>query len=45
MYIVQIASECADQFRELVFQGMSYDYSGNHPGKDYLEIYEHIRHK
>jgi starch synthase len=34
-----------EEFRELVIQGMSYDYSWNHPGKDYLEIYDHIRHK
>jgi starch synthase len=34
-----------DEFHELVKQGMGYDYSWNHPGKDYLEIYEFIRHK
>jgi starch synthase len=31
-------------FQELVHQGMAYDYSWNHPGKEYLEVYEHIRH-
>jgi starch synthase len=34
-----------EEFGKLVSQGMSYDYSWNHPGKDYLEIYDHIRHK
>jgi starch synthase len=24
---------------------MNYDFSWNHPGQDYLNIYEHIRHK
>ncbi|MEX0268395.1 glycogen synthase GlgA [Leptolyngbyaceae cyanobacterium UHCC 1019] len=34
-----------DEFQELAVQGMNYDYSWNHPAKDYLEIYEFIRHK
>ena len=34
-----------DEFQKLIVQGMNYDYSWNHPGKDYLEIYELIRHK
>jgi starch synthase len=34
-----------EEFGKLVSQGMSYDCSWNHPGKDYLEIYERIRHK
>ncbi|NJP08254.1 MAG: glycogen synthase GlgA [Leptolyngbyaceae cyanobacterium RU_5_1] len=34
-----------DEFQKLVVQGMSYDYSWNYPGKDYLELYEHLRHK
>jgi starch synthase len=34
-----------DQFRQLQIQGMSYDYSWNYPGKEYLEIYECIRHR
>lgn len=33
-----------DEFRQLMLQGMKYDYSWNYPGKDYLEIYESIRH-
>jgi starch synthase len=33
------------EFRQLQRQGMNYDYSWNYPGKDYLEIYERIRHK
>ncbi|EAW34995.1 glycogen synthase [Lyngbya sp. PCC 8106] len=32
------------EFRKLTLQGMEYDYSWNHPGKDYVSIYEHIRH-
>jgi starch synthase len=34
-----------DEFEKLMIQGMNYDYSWNHPGSDYLEIYEFIRHK
>jgi starch synthase len=33
------------EFHQLIAQGMSYDYSWNYPGKDYLAIYEFIRHK
>ncbi|HEY9810153.1 MAG TPA: glycogen synthase GlgA [Halomicronema sp.] len=33
------------EFQKLRLQGMEYDYSWNHPGTDYLGIYEHIRHK
>jgi starch synthase len=33
------------EFHDLIQQGMSYDYSWNYPGKDYLEIYDYIRHK
>jgi starch synthase len=32
-------------FRELAVNGMACDYSWNHPGEHYLNIYEHIRHK
>jgi starch synthase len=32
-------------FRQLALQGMAYDYSWNHPGEDYLKIYEFIRVK
>ena len=34
-----------EEFQELVIQGMEYDYSWNHPGTQYLEIYEFIRAK
>lgn len=34
-----------EAFHQLVVQGMTYDYSWNHPGSEYLEIYEYIRHK
>jgi starch synthase len=30
-------------FRELMVNGMRYDYSWNHPGGDYLNIYNYIR--
>jgi starch synthase len=32
-------------FRELMINGMRYDFSWNHPGRHYLNIYEHIRDK
>ncbi|HEB76151.1 MAG TPA: glycogen synthase [Nitrospirae bacterium] len=32
-------------FRELMVNGMRYDYSWNHPGGHYLNIYEYIREK
>ena len=34
-----------EHFRELMANGMRYDFSWNHPGQDYLNIYEHIRQK
>uniref|UniRef100_A0A832H6J5 starch synthase n=1 Tax=Oscillatoriales cyanobacterium SpSt-402 TaxID=2282168 RepID=A0A832H6J5_9CYAN len=34
-----------EEFETLQIQGMNYDYSWNHPGEDYIAIYEHIRHK
>jgi starch synthase len=34
-----------NEFRQLVKQGMEYDYSWNHPGSDYLKIYDFIRHR
>ncbi|WP_421654678.1 glycogen synthase GlgA [Leptothermofonsia sp. ETS-13] len=34
-----------EEFEKLVIQGMSYDYSWNHPGQKYLDLYEKIRHK
>ena len=32
-------------FRELMANGMRYDYSWNHPGRHYLNVYEYIRDK
>jgi len=32
-------------FRELMINGMRYDYSWNHPGQHYLNIFEYIRDK
>ncbi len=34
-----------EHFRDLMFNGMRYDYSWNFPGQHYLNVYEHIRHK
>jgi starch synthase len=34
-----------DHFRELMKNAMRYDYSWNHPGQDYLNIYDYIRDK
>jgi starch synthase len=34
-----------DEFQKLALQGMEYDYSWNHPGEEYVKIYDHIRHK
>jgi starch synthase len=32
-------------FRELMVNGMRYDYSWNHPAQHYLDVYEYIREK
>ena len=34
-----------EEFRELQLNGMRTDHSWAGPGQDYLNIYEHIRHK
>ena len=34
-----------DRFRELIENGMRYDYSWNIPGQNYLNIYDYIRDK
>ena len=34
-----------EEFRKLMVTGMNYDYSWNHPGEDYSNIYEYIRDK
>ena len=34
-----------EEFRQLVINGMRYDYSWNYPSQHYLNIYEHIRHR
>jgi starch synthase len=34
-----------EEFRKLMINGMQCDYSWNHPGQDYVNIYEYIRHK
>ncbi|MCT7985947.1 glycogen synthase GlgA [Laspinema sp. A4] len=37
--------ESPQEFRQLAIQGMEYDYSWNYPGKNYVEIYDSIRHQ
>ncbi|MDF5726509.1 MAG: glycogen synthase GlgA [Rhizonema sp. PD38] len=32
-----------EEFRQLAIQGMEYDYSWNHPGAEYLKVYEFIK--
>jgi starch synthase len=34
-----------EEFEKLVIQGMNCDYSWNHPGTDYVAIYDHICHR
>ena len=34
-----------DQFRQLILNGMRADRSWAHPGRDYLNVYEYVRHK
>jgi len=34
-----------EEFRQLVKQGMECDYSWNHPGEQYVGLYEHVRHQ
>jgi starch synthase len=34
-----------EEFRHLMRQGMRQDYSWNHPGRDYVNVYHHVRHK
>ncbi len=38
-------SDHPDRYRELIKNAMRYDYSWNHPGEDYLNIYDFIREK
>jgi len=37
--------DASGEFEKLAIQGMTCDYSWNHPGQEYLDVYEHIRHK
>ena len=34
-----------EEFRDLMANGMRNDYSWSRPGQDYVNIYQHIRHK
>jgi len=42
---IRLWYENPEHFRELMLNGMRYDFSWNHPGRHYLGIYEHIRHR
>ncbi|AKG20903.1 glycogen synthase GlgA [Calothrix sp. 336/3] len=42
---IALYNHAPQEFRQLAIQGMEYDYSWNHPGAEYVEIYEGIRHK
>ncbi len=33
------------EFRQLMLNGMNYDFSWNHPAQHYLNVYDHIRYK
>ncbi len=37
--------EYPKEFRQLSQQGMQYDYSWNHPGAQYVSVYDYIRHR
>ena len=34
-----------ENFKKLMLNGIRYDYSWNNPGRNYLNVYEWIRHK
>ena len=34
-----------NEFRQLILNGMQFDHTWNHPGQQYLEIYNYIKHK
>jgi starch synthase len=34
-----------EEFRKLAIRGMEYDYSWNHPGEEYVKLYDLIRYK
>lgn len=42
---LDVYHEAPDTFKQLALQGMEYDFSWKHPGEDYLNVYEYIRHK
>jgi len=42
---VGLWSAYPDQFREVMLNGMRYDYSWNGPAAKYLSIYDYIRHR
>ena len=42
---ISLWSRYPKDFEKLVEQGMEYDYSWNHPGSQYIGIYDHIRHR
>ncbi|MEB3310614.1 MAG: glycogen synthase GlgA [Snowella sp.] len=42
---IDLYNQSPELFKQLALQGMAYDYSWNHPGEQYVGVYEHIRHK
>jgi starch synthase len=42
---IGLANNFPEHFRELMVNGMRSDYSWNHPGQNYLNVYDHIRVK
>lgn len=42
---VGLYQHAPQEYENLVIQGMEYDYSWHNPAKEYLRIYEFIRHK
>ncbi len=37
--------QAPEVFKQIAQQGMQYDFSWNHPGQAYIDLYEYIRHK
>ena len=42
---IGLCNHHSNEFQQLMRQGMAYDYSWNHPGQDYVSVYEWVRHK
>lgn len=42
---IRLWYEYPEHFRDLMLNGMRCDFSWNRPGQQYLDLYEHIRHR